>query len=183
MSETDKKANDFEEEETTNNASNQEWFKEKFNLFKSKVIDFKDKTIDKTAKKVAESKIVIKDNEWLEELIEKSKNTSFKSESWEEKTFTKRSFLIVWNKESDFFKDFLPSIPILLAKSFAQNVFLRFADINNKQIDLSNLDIKEHPSLIIYENKEVYKIISWDENIKKLVKDLTLDINKSIENL
>jgi hypothetical protein len=37
--------------------------------------------------------------------------------------------------------------------------------------------------MIVYENKEIYKIISGEENIKKVVKSFSLDINKTIEEL
>jgi hypothetical protein len=74
-------------------------------------------------------------------------------------------------------------LPVLLTKSFSQNLSLKLVDSNNESIDLKKYGIEEVPTLLVYENKIVYKIISGEENIKKVVKSFSLDINKTIEEL
>jgi hypothetical protein len=37
--------------------------------------------------------------------------------------------------------------------------------------------------MVVFENKKVYKIIEWEENILKVVKERGLDINKTIDSL
>jgi len=39
------------------------------------------------------------------------------------------------------------------------------------------------PALVIFENEKVYKVIQGEENIQKVVKTASLDINKTIETL
>lgn len=151
--------------------------------FKDKTVEFSKKTIEETAVKVSKSSLVIKNNEELEAIILKSQNTTFVSQEWVSKVFTKRSILIVWDWEKEFFKQMLINLPILLTKAFSQDIALKLMDVKNKEIDISRYNLLEIPALIVFENKEVYKIIYSEENLKKVVKNLTLDINKSIEEL
>lgn len=158
-------------------------FKTKLSEFKDKAVEFKNKTIETAAKKIWESSIVISRQEDLDDFISKSENKKFISKEWEEKIFIKRSFIILWDSKKDFFKDMLISLPILLTKAFSQSLSIKLIDISNEKIDVSKYEIKEFPAMIVFENKEVYKIISWEENLKKVVKNLSLDINKIIEEL
>jgi hypothetical protein len=48
---------------------------------------------------------------------------------------------------------------------------------------LKEYNIKNQPCLVVFETKEVIKIIEWEENILKIVKDLNLDLEKSIESI
>lgn len=151
--------------------------------FKDKTLEFSKKTIEETAVKVSKSSLVIKNNDELEAIILKSQNTTFVSQEWVSKVFTKRSILIVGDWEKEFFKQMLINLPILLTKAFSQDIALKLMDVKNKKIDISRYNLLEIPALIVFENKEVYKIIYSEENLKKVVKNLTLDINKSIEEL
>jgi hypothetical protein len=54
----------------------------------------------------------------------------------------------------------LLSIPVLLTKSFSQNVSLKIVDIKDEKIDIKKYDLSEIPALIVFENKEVYKTIT-----------------------
>lgn len=150
---------------------------------KNKAIELKDKTIDSTAKKISESTLVLVNQKYLEEFILKSENKKITTTEWEEKVFTKRVFIIFWDSRQNFFKEFMLSLPILMTKAFSQSISFKIVDISNKEIDYSKYELKEFPSILVFENKEVYKIISWEENFKKVVKSLTLDINKTIEEL
>lgn len=157
--------------------------KQKALELKNKAVELKNKTIDEAAKKVSESSVVLKNNEELYEFILKSQNTTFTNQNWESKIYTKRCAVIIWDSSLNFFKELLFSLPILLAKWFSQNLPIKVVDIKNESINLTAYNISEFPSLIIFENKEVYKIIVWEDNIKKVVKSLSLDINKTIDEI
>lgn len=153
-------------------------FKEKMLKLKEKAIKFKDETIDSSAKKLAESSMVLKKIENVEKFIEKSKNTSFTSkETLETKIFTKRVIIIFVKKDTDFYKDLLVLLPVLITKTWSQWVSLKISEVSSEKYKIKNF-----PSLAVFENKQLYKVISWEENIKKIVKNLNLDINKYIDN-
>lgn len=158
-------------------------WKQKAKDFWGKVVELKDKTLDYTAQKISESSMVIKDQTELEKFILGSANKVFTSKDGEEKTSIKRVLLLVGDSKQDFYRDFLGLIPVLLTKWFTQNMSLKIVDVNNDKVQLSWYDIWEAPVVLVFENREVYKTISWEENVKKLVKSLTLDINKTIEDI
>jgi hypothetical protein len=51
-------------------------------------------------------------------------------------------------------------LPVLLTKSFSQNLSLKLVDTNNEKIDYKKYEVEIVPTMIVYENKEIYKIIS-----------------------
>lgn len=157
--------------------------KEQALQLKQKAIDVKNKAVDFSAEKISQSWLVLKNQSDLELLIWKSENKVITTKEWDEKTFVKRSILVVGDAGKDFFKEFIISIPVLLTKSFSQSLAIKILDIHNKNIDVSEYELQELPALIVFENKKVYKIIIWEDNIKKVVKSLTLDINRSIEEI
>lgn len=157
--------------------------KKKAMQIKDKCVVIANETIDKTILKASESSLVLKNQQQLEEFILESQNKTFVSSDWENKVFTRRTILIIGDIKKDFFKDFIISFPVLFTKSFSQNVKMKLADFSNTEIDLSKYDLKEFPSMIVFENKEIYKIIIWEEEIKKVVKGLSLDINKTIDEI
>lgn len=150
---------------------------------KDKAVEITNKTVDATAKKVWESSLVLKIQLDFDEFILKSETKTFTNQAWETKIFEKRCAVIAWDSEQNFFKEMLFSLPILLTKGFSQNLPIKMIDIKNKDISLEKYQLSEIPAMIIFENKEVYKTITWEDNIKKVVKSLTLDINKTIEEL
>lgn len=150
---------------------------------KNKAIELKNKAIESTAKKISESTLVLINQQNLEDFILKSENKKVTTPEWEEKIFTKRVFVIFWNSKENFFKEFMLSLPILITKAFSQNISFKVVDISNVSIDYSKYEIKEFPSILVFQNKEVYKLISGEEKFKKVVKSLTFDINKTIEEL
>ncbi len=158
-------------------------WKQKATDLKNKAMEMKDKAVEFSAEKISQSGLVLKDQTDLEALILKSANKTISTKDGEEKTFVKRSILVVGDQNKDFYKDFLLSIPILLTKSFSQSLTIKIIDTNNKNIDITSYNIEELPALIVFENKEVYKIITGEDNIKKVVKSLTLDINRAIEEI
>lgn len=157
--------------------------KQKAIELKDKAIELKDKTVDMTAEKISKSSLVLQGQEDFDKFILKSENKTFLNQEWETKVFEKRCLVIFWDSSKDFFKEFLLSIPVLLTKSFSQNVALKIVDVKDEKIDIKKYSLSEIPALIVFENKEVYKTITWEDNIKKVVKSLTLDINKTIEEI
>ena len=158
-------------------------FKSKLGELKDKAVEFKDKTVENTAKKISESTLVLVNQQSFEEFIQKSENKKFTSKEWVEKTFVKRVFILIWDSKKDFFKDLIVSLPILYTKAYSQSLLFKVVDISTGNIDYSKYEIKDFPSILVFENKELYKIIAGEENVKKVVKTLSLDINKTIDEI
>ncbi len=160
-------------------------FKNKVSQFKDKAIELKNKTVDMTVQKISESNLMLIWKSDLEKFILKSENKKFINDEWIEKIYTKRIFVVFWNSKETFFKNFMLWVPVLLTKSFSQNISFKIVDISNKEndIDYSQYGITEFPALVIFENKEIYKLIFWEEKLNKVVKSFTLDINQTIDEL
>ena len=155
-----------------------------FAKLKSKLIETKNKTVESSAKALWNSMFTIKNIEELNKTISKSKQTSFTNkETWETKTYTKNSFVLFWDENSDFFKESLITFPVLATKAFSQNITLKLAKTNIENLKLDDYNIKEIPSLVVFENEKVKTVIAWKENILKLVKSTNLDINSEIEKI
>lgn len=158
-------------------------FKNKAIELKNKAIELKNKGVDFSVEKISKSSLVLKSQEEFNDFILKSQNTTFTNKEWVTKVYEKRCALIIWDSQKDFFREVLLLLPILLTKWFSQNLPLKVVDIQNKMINLDKYNLTESFSMIIFENKEIYKTIIWENNIKKVVKSLNLDINKSIEEI
>lgn len=155
-----------------------------FAKLKSKLIETKNKAVDSSAKFLWNSMFTIKNIDELNNAISKSKQTSFTNkETWETKIYTKNSFVLFWDEKSDFFKESLINFPILATKAFSQNITLKLAKINIENLKLEDYNVKEIPSLVVFENEKVKTVIAWKENILKLVKSINLDINGEIEKI
>jgi len=151
-----------------------------FAELKKKALKFKDELIENWTKKLVESSMVINKIEDLEEFINKSETKTFTSkETWETKEFIKKVIVIFADKESDFMKNSLLGLPVLITKAFSQNIPLKMCDI--KLEDLKKYDIKKLPTLVVFQTKEIIDVIEWEEDINKITKSLSIDINKSIE--
>lgn len=145
---------------------------------KKKALEKANKAAEFSASKLASSSLTISKKEELDKIVNKSKNTSFE---W--KTFTKKSIVIVADEKSDFFKECLYALPVLATKWFSQNIPVKLAKDKIEWVEYNDYKVKEVPSLVVFENEEVSKVIEWKEKILKLVKILDLDINKTIESL
>lgn len=150
---------------------------------KEKAVEFTDKTLEQTALKVAQSSLVLKDQSELETLIKKSENKQFITQEGQEKTFIKRSYLVVWDSTQNFYKEFLFQLPVFLTKTFSQNVVFKMADIKNEKISFETFAIPQTPALLVFENTSLYKMILWEDNVKKVVNSLELDINKTVDEM
>ena len=151
-----------------------------FAELKKKAIKFGNDMVETWAKKLAESSMVINKIEDLEKFIEKSKTKSFtSSETGITKEFIKKVIVIFAEKDSSFMKKSLVWLPVLITKAFSQNIPLKMCDI--KLEDLKKYDIKKLPTLVVFETEKIIDIVEWEEDINKITKSLSIDINKSIE--
>ncbi len=146
--------------------------------------EFKENLINKAAKSLISSGFTISSKEELDVFIKKSWNINFMDqETWEEKLFVKRCIVIFWDEKTDFFKNAVYRLPILLTKSFSQNIKIKLAKSSIKWLKLENYEIKKLPSMVVFENAKVLKVIQWEKNILKVVKETSLDINRTINSL
>lgn len=159
-------------------------FKKFVETAKTKTKQYSEQAIDFSSKKLSESKLTLKTPQEIEKLISSSENKKFTNkETWEEKTFTKHSILILWDQNSDFFKEALYILPVLATKGFTKNTEVKIAGNNIEDYDYKTIQVEEFPSLVLFENKEVKKVITGKENILKLVKTWNFDINELVETL
>jgi len=140
--------------------------------------------VDYSASKLAESSMTLGSVEELESFIEKSKTTTGKdSNTGKEKKFTHRVIIIFADTKTDFFKELLYKLPVLSTKAFSQNIALRTADMSMKDLDTKKYKLWKKESLVVIEDMKVVKVLQGEESIQKVVKSLSLDINKTIEEL
>ncbi|NDK08178.1 hypothetical protein EOM39_02930 [Candidatus Gracilibacteria bacterium] len=155
-------------------------FKEKLSTFKSTSVKFYNDTLDKTAKKLADSSFTIKTLFDLEDFIGKSKNYFSEASGKEE---GKKIICIFAIKESEFFKNFLYELPVIYTKAWARNIGIKIVDSTIEGLELTRYGIKQLPSLVLFENEKVSKVIETEEKINKIIKGLTLDIEESIKKM
>ena len=159
-------------------------FKKLVEQAKNKTKELSDKAVTYSSEKLVSSWLTLKKSDDVQKIIDSSENKSFKNkETGISKTFTKNSIIIFWDEKSDFFKEALYILPVLATKGFSKNISVKIAVADIKDFDYTDHKITEFPSLVLYENKEIKKIITGKENILKLVKNMNLDINKQIEEL
>jgi len=151
--------------------------------WKDTIISWKNSTLESVASKVGNSKLVLREQSELLALVEKSKTKTITTQEGEEKTYLKRSLLLIGDGEKDFFRNFVWSFPLLFTKTFTQSTPFKMHDIHTITIDVSRYGISLHelPLLVVFENETVYKSIFGEENIKKVLSSFNLDLNKSIE--
>lgn len=155
-----------------------------FKDLKQKAIKLKDDTLEVWVKKLSESSFTISKKQDLEDMIKASATTSFTSkDTWETKTYKHKSFVIFADVKSDFFKELLYIFPIILTKAFSQSIKVKLAKTDIEWVKLEDYKVSNLPSLVIFEEEKVLKVIDEEEKILKLVKSLDLDINKAVENI
>jgi len=156
--------------------------KKKAKELKWKIVKWTDKIITSSANKIQKSWLTIHSNNELKNLIEKSKNTFYtSSQTWEQVEATKKSIVLIWDPKKDFFKEAIYILPIVATKAFTQSITVKLASSDIDDIDYSEYWVNDFPSMIVFEDTKVYKIITWKLNILKLVKSFSLDINKDID--
>ncbi len=156
------------------------WFKE----LENKMFKFTEGFIKNTAKTLSSSSFTISSKDELKGFIQRSKNILFEdTKRKQKKTFIKRVIVIFGDEKTDFFQKALIKLPILWTKAFSQNMLIKLAKSSIKLLRLEEYKVKKLPSMVVFEDTKIYKVIEWEENILKVVKSLSLDINKTIEKL
>lgn len=151
-----------------------------FAELKKKALEAKDKLVETSTKKMVASSMVINTPEQLEAFIKKSETKTITSkETGEEKTCVKKVIILFAEKDSDFLKKALLQFGVFYAKAFSQNIPFKMCDLDLKEI--KKYKVKSIPSLVVFETEKAIKFIEWEENIGKVVKDLSLDIMKAID--
>jgi len=154
-----------------------------FKTLKEKALEKTKQAVNYSANKLAESSLTIEKKEDLEKIIKKSATTKFTNkETWKTKEYKHKSIIIFAEPWSDFFKEALYIFPGLVAKAFTQNITVKLAKSKIEWVKLSDYKINEKdlPTMVVFEEEKVFKIINWTQNILKLVKSFNLDINKLI---
>lgn len=155
-----------------------------FKKIKDKIANKWKELVNNTARTLSSSSFTITSNEELKGFIKKSQNVDFENtKTKEKKVFTKRVLVIFWEEKSNFFRDALYQMPVLWTKAYSQNMYIKLAKSTIKLLKLENYKVKKLPSMVVFENTKVYKVIEGEENILKVVKALSLDINKTIDNI
>lgn len=161
-----------------------------FAELKKKALELKKQAVEKGkdavdygAKKLGESSLTLKTIKDLEAFVEKSKNTYVKMEDGTKKENKKRAVVIFADTGSDFFEKMLYMLPVLVTKAFSQNVSLKLADISMKDIKKEAYKIKKGPTLVVFENMKIIKSLEGEEDIQKVVKSASLDINTTIDSI
>lgn len=151
--------------------------KEKALELKNKATTWISKFIDWRVEKLQESEFVLKKIEDLDAFVEKSKNSQ--TEDW---IINVRRVIVIFSVlNTDFYKKILFRLPILYTKAWSCNILLKMSAL--PKIDLEKYGINSFPSLALFENTKLVKVIEWEENIKKVVNSLSLDINKVINDI
>lgn len=155
-----------------------------FTNLKEKVLWLKDKakkitneTIEKWAEAIQNSSFTLSDLEWIEKFIWKSKNYY---NDVMKKEVSKRVIVIFAQKWSDFFKKALYILPVVYTKSWTRNIEIKIADAWVEWLDLTKYNVTVLPSLVLFENEKVLKLVAGEEKINKIVTGLTLDIEKTV---
>ncbi|MDP2090407.1 MAG: hypothetical protein Q8K30_02310 [Candidatus Gracilibacteria bacterium] len=157
---------------------------EKVTDLKQEATEKKDETIKYAKEKSYGFKTVISSKEEFEFIIKKSATIVFTNqETGEEKLYKHKSIIIFAEEGSEFLKKTIYVMPILITKAFSQNIVVRLVKTQIEGINLAdyNLKVENLPSMLIFEEEKVLKVIEGQENILKLVKSFDLDINKLIE--
>ena len=109
---------------------------------KNKAVEAGKDAVEYSAGKLADSSMTLKTVTELEKFIEKSVSTTGKnSTTGEEKKFTHQVIVIFVDMKSRFFKELLYKLPVLTTKAFSQNIALKAADINMKDLDSKKYQI------------------------------------------
>jgi len=158
--------------------------KNKASKLKDSAVKASKSAVDYWAWKLADSGFTLKTIEEVSTFLEKSKTTTgIDSTTGKEKKFKHQVIIIFANTKSQFFKELLYKLPVLSAKAFSQNISLKLADISIKDLDEKKYWIWKQETLVVYENTKVMKVLVGEENIQKIVKSMSLDITKSIDEL
>lgn len=158
--------------------------KNKATKLKDSAVKASKSAVEFSASKLADSQMTLRNVKDLELFIEKSKSTSITdSTTGKEKTFQHQVIVIFADTKSEFFKQMLYALPVLSTKAYSQNIAVRLADISMKGLDKKTYKITTWETLVVLEGEKVTKVVAGNESIQKIVKSMSLDITKSIDEL
>jgi len=158
--------------------------KNKASKLKESAMKASKSAVEYSAAKLADSKLTLTTIQELELFLKKSLTTTGKdSSTWKQKQFQHQVIVIFTDIQSEFFRHMLYKLPVLSAKAFSQNISIRLADISMKDLDTKKYQIWDLETLVIIQDEKVLHSIAWSENIQKIVKSMTLDINKAVAEL
>lgn len=161
-----------------------QWLREEALKFKKKAQKVGSKMLSASADKLVESKYTLESQDDITLCIAKSKTTTgTDSKTGKPKDFKHRVVIIFMDFQGDYFKTLVYKLPILITKAYSQNIVLRVADISTKGLDKKAYKISWKEAMVVFEDEKVIKSLEWQENIQKVVKSLSLDINSTIDSL
>lgn len=147
-------------------------------------IKAKKNAVQFTEKSLRTSRFIINNADAFKKCIEDSREKTFiDKKTWVTKKFSKISLLFVCEENSEFTRSLLFKLPIVFTKSFSQNTQFGIILWSVEWVTLSDYSSSTLPFLILFENANAKKVVSWEENIQKVVNSLSLDINKTINEL
>jgi len=158
--------------------------REEAKKFQKKAQKVGEKVLSASTDKLVESKYTLSSVSELDACVKKSEETlGTDSKTGKEKKFSHRVVIIFADTKSDYFKSFLYKLPVLITKAYSQWVVCRVADNSMKDLDKKKHKISWEISMVVYENKKVIKVLEGIDNVQKVVKSPSLDINTTIDNL
>lgn len=154
-----------------------------FKKIKEKTLEVKNTLIKQADKVVSLSRdmvvntALIKETKYLDEFIAKTANYINSTG----KEVVKVGILLVIDTESDFYKKLLYVFPTLYTKGWSKNIDVKILASNTKDFEKEKYGISSIPSLLVFNNTKVFKQVDSEENILKIVRSLSLDLEKTIE--
>lgn len=139
----------------------------------NKVKKVADQAVEKTAQSFAKTGIFIKENEEQtkqEQLAELIKNN-------------KKIIIIFWKQESEFFRKALVMFPVLFTKWWAHNFKLKLYPLDEEESVSKDYKVEDLPALIIFKEGEVSETVEWAEEVMKIVKKLSLEVEWVANNI
>ncbi len=157
------------------------WFMDTLKSFWNKTKEWFNKFVDYSSVKITESwTFSILNRDDLDELINASATKEFQNpNTWELKYFKKKSVLVVTDEKSH--KKISLLFPILKTKAFSANIAIKLSKEKVEGINYSEFNLEEFPVLVLFEDKEITKIINWEENIEKIAKSIKINLDEIIE--
>ena len=90
--------------------------------------------------------------------------------------------MIIADETSDFYKSISLMFPVLKTKAFSQNIIIMLSKQNIEWVNFEEeYWVTELPTMLVFEDKEIYKKIIWEKNIEKISKSFKMNIEESIE--
>lgn len=146
--------------------------------FKKQATETLNSGIEKWIEKIEKSSFVISEEKNLEKVIQETQH----QENSYGKISRKKTIIIFASAGSPFYKHLLSYIaPIIYTKSWTQNISVKICNIDISKI--SQYGVTESPSLLVFSDTKIVKVVHGKENIEKVVKNTNVDINYLIDNL